>query len=315
MSQLRLIAALLVLPGVECQPSLCEDTVGKFVLGSLGMCPDAKVEPSKLRVFVVGHSRTGTSSLRAALDSLGFKTYHMADLTSYQGHPSAMAQAALTGNASGYFAALERDGFNATAENGVFWREAYRLYPDAKFILQVRPEAPDTEARLQRSWALAIQFLDHFWWGPPGYGLRALGGQDLLTAICACNSFHCGDGMPGALAECVGDAPLSHNWPDPARCVKKYRAHNDEVRATIPKQQLLEFNWKRGFQPLCHFLDVPDASCPKSDYPHVNDAAAMGTAANFFWALRYGWFLMLVTTASCFHQCLRPRVGVSKKTV
>lgn len=49
-----------------------------------------------------------------------------------------------------------------------------------------------------------------------------------------------------------------------------YERHYREIRATAPPEQLLDFQLKEGWEPLCRFLgkDVPDVSAP-----HVNEAA------------------------------------------
>ena len=48
---------------------------------------------------------------------------------------------------------------------------------------------------------------------------------------------------------------------------KKYRQHNDRVQAVIPKEKLLVFNVKEGWEPLCEFLgcDVPKQAFPREN--------------------------------------------------
>ena len=47
-----------------------------------------------------------------------------------------------------------------------------------------------------------------------------------------------------------------------------FARHNEQVRATIPAERLLEFRVSEGWQPLCAFLgcDAPD-----EPFPRVND--------------------------------------------
>jgi hypothetical protein len=49
-----------------------------------------------------------------------------------------------------------------------------------------------------------------------------------------------------------------------------YERHYREIRATVPPEQLLDFQLKEGWEPLCRFLgkDIPDVP-----FPHVNEAA------------------------------------------
>ena len=61
-----------------------------------------------------------------------------------------------------------------------------------------------------------------------------------------------------------------------------FEAWNEEVRRSVPKEQLLEFEVKDGWKPLCDFLDLP---VPDEPFPNVNDSKAMSrTIKNFQWA-------------------------------
>jgi hypothetical protein len=50
--------------------------------------------------------------------------------------------------------------------------------------------------------------------------------------------------------------------------VRAFDAHNQAVRATIPAEQLLVFEVRESWQPLCDFLDAP---VPDGDFPRTND--------------------------------------------
>jgi hypothetical protein len=57
--------------------------------------------------------------------------------------------------------------------------------------------------------------------------------------------------------------------------VNMYFRHNEHVRKVVPKERLLEFEPRMGWQPLCDFLEVPipkGANGSAMDYPHVNDS-------------------------------------------
>ena len=47
----------------------------------------------------------------------------------------------------------------------------------------------------------------------------------------------------------------------------RYLKHNDHVRRTVKKENLLEFDMKQGWEPLCEFLEkaVPDKPFPRSN--------------------------------------------------
>ena len=49
---------------------------------------------------------------------------------------------------------------------------------------------------------------------------------------------------------------------------KGYDLHVQNVQKAISDEQLLEFNVKQGWGPLCNFLDVP---IPDTPFPRIND--------------------------------------------
>ena len=58
----------------------------------------------------------------------------------------------------------------------------------------------------------------------------------------------------------------------------RYKEHNELVKKTIPKENLLIWNLKDGWEPLCTFLDVPIPDVP---IPREN------TTGDFKWAEDY----------------------------
>jgi hypothetical protein len=49
--------------------------------------------------------------------------------------------------------------------------------------------------------------------------------------------------------------------------IKVYEAHNQAVRRAVPAENLLVFNARDGWRPLCAFLDMP---VPAAGYPKTN---------------------------------------------
>ena len=48
--------------------------------------------------------------------------------------------------------------------------------------------------------------------------------------------------------------------------IAAFNAHNERIVATIPAHRLLVFDVKRGWGPLCKFLDIPEPDVP---FPHI----------------------------------------------
>jgi hypothetical protein len=75
---------------------------------------------------------------------------------------------------------------------------------------------------------------------------------------------------------------LSHPFPLPPQnkrnAIRSYESHNQSVRDIIPASRLLEYDVREGWEPLCRFLEVPDADCPSArgiPFPKSNSARAI----------------------------------------
>lgn len=188
-----------------------------------------------LKVIGAGLGRTGTLSLKLALEQLGFgRCYHMMEVFGAPGHIDLWRRAA-EGEAIDFPALFE--GFGATVDwpSAEFYAELADLYPEAKVVLTTR----DGEA-WYRSTQATIFADPEFKNAPPGFAA-----------------------MAGALIGSKFDGRLL----DQAHCIAVYEAHNAKVRATIPADRLLEYQSGQGWEPLCAFLGVP---VPEAPYPKVN---------------------------------------------
>jgi len=77
--------------------------------------------------------------------------------------------------------------------------------------------------------------------------------------------------------------------------VKVYNNWVCEIKATIPEEQLLIFNVKEGWEPLCKFLDVPIPDVP---FPRTNDRAQMQKMAKVKWWIMHGMTTLVVAAFS-----------------
>ena len=70
--------------------------------------------------------------------------------------------------------------------------------------------------------------------------------------------------------------------------IELYHRHNAFVRQIVPKDRLLEYDPKQGYQPVCQFLNVAvptDERGDKLDFPHANDSKRMQQGLRFLIAL------------------------------
>lgn len=186
-----------------------------------------------LRVVGAGLGRTGTLSLKVALERLfGGPCYHMAEVFARPEHVPAWHDAArgqmpdwkrLLG---GYHAAVD---WPASA----FWPELMEAFPDALVVLSVR----DADA----------------WW-------RSANGTIFPTIDRA-------DGPWRAMIEELFATRFTAALEDRDACVGAFERHNAEVRRRVPASRLLEWRASDGWEPLCAALGVP---VPDDPFPRVN---------------------------------------------
>ena len=88
-------------------------------------------------------------------------------------------------------------------------------------------------------------------------------------------------GQAGYMALEIMNAFLGLGGDEYDNVKQKYDDYFDRIRQSVPKERLLEFKLKEGFEPLCEFLDcgVPmetDAQTGKErvkSFPHINETS------------------------------------------
>lgn len=196
-----------------------------------------------LAVIGAGFGRTGTASLKGALERLGFEPcYHMFEVMAQPEH-SRFWQRAADGEAVDWDELLGPYRAAVDWPACSFYKELAACYPDAKVVLTLRdpavwfesawrtifpritrPVAPDDErawrrAQMQRSIIIERTF-----------------GGDIASR---------------------------------EHAIAVFERHLEEVRRTIPPARLLAYEIAEGWQPLCAFLRRP---IPDEPFPHANAA-------------------------------------------
>jgi hypothetical protein len=195
-----------------------------------------------ISVIGAGFGRTGTLSLKAALERLGFGAcHHMMEVFMNPAQASTWTAAA-RGEPVNWDALLK--GYQAAVDwpSCHFWRDLALHYPKAKVLLTAR----DPEKWFSSFSDTILKVLT----SPPPEG-------DLDEAMVAVGQ------MAGYV---VGDRTFSGNY-DKAHILKVYNDHNETVRRTIPPERLLEYDVSQGWEPLCKFFGVP---VPDVEFPRTN---------------------------------------------
>ena len=192
-----------------------------------------------LKVIGAGVGRTGTYSLKLAINQLEFgPCHHMEEVLHNMPVQVPLWSAAAAGAPEW---SQIYDGYESAVDwpTACFYRELLREYPSAKFIL--------TERDPER-WA------DSF--GATIYKLLA--GRDEAPPEMR------------AWLDMAGDVIAKTGFPpglDRNALVDAFIAHTDAVKETIPASQLLVFEVRQGWEPLCNFLGAP---IPATEFPRTN---------------------------------------------
>jgi hypothetical protein len=207
-----------------------------------------------MRVIGVGFGRTGTASLKLALERLGVgPCYHMLDVIDQPARARAWLDAA-DGQPpawDGIFA-----GFESTVDwpAAAFWRELIEFYPDAMVILSMRDPQRWYDSA-ERTIFRAARRSD-----------SPLSRQVLRLMTVAEPEFRDFVAMADAV---VMQRVFDGRVADRAHAIAVFERHIADVRATVSPDRLLVFDVAQGWLPLCTFLDLP---VPDESFPHVNDA-------------------------------------------
>lgn len=191
-----------------------------------------------LRVVGAGFPRTGTASLRLALEQLlGGRCYHMHELFSNLHHVPAWRDA-LAGSSPDWDAFLRDYVAAVDWPASAFWRELSDANPEALVVLSVRDD-PATWWQSVDQTILEVARREEY----PEYG-------DWLTL----------------LHELLRER-IDERWDDAETAMAAYERSNDEVRETVPSDRLLVWRPEEGWGPICSALDLP---VPREPFPRVN---------------------------------------------
>lgn len=195
-----------------------------------------------LQVIGSGFGRTGTKSLKAALEELGFgPCHHMHEVLS---NPGQVAHWQAFGRGEAVDWAQVFDGYRSQVDwpGAAAWRDLAAAFPDARIIHSVRPE--------------------EVWWASFQKTIGTLVGRyrdlPMPPHVIA---------MLGAWEEFAGEPTFGRRYGDRDVALAAYRRRADEVRETVPADRLLVFDVAEGWEPLCAFLGV---SVPDRPFPHHN---------------------------------------------
>jgi hypothetical protein len=193
-----------------------------------------------LEVVGAGVGRTGTYTLKLALEQLGFgPCHHMEAVLKDAARQVPLWSAAAAGTPD-WEATFK--GYNSAVDwpTAAFWRELAAAYPGAKIVLTTRnaecwyQSYSETIAKLMSSADQAPAHLKPWF--------------KMASAVTARS------GIGGKT-----------NRDD---VIRAFEVHAEEVRTAVPANRLLVYEVRDGWEPLCAFLEKP---VPATPFPNTNN--------------------------------------------
>lgn len=206
-----------------------------------------------IKVIGVGGPRTGTATLKEALEIIGFgKCYHMEWLFNHQEDLKYWHELFDTGTTN-----FDRlfDGFQSTVDFPGYlnYQALFKQYPTAKFVLNDR----DPEA----------------WYESAKHTVHSVTPQTftqklkMLRKMIFSRRFRRLAQSFRLVEKYLWKGKYNGEFQNKEKTIARYKAFQEEVINTIPAEQLLVYKVSDGWEPLCEFLEVP---IPEEVFPHKN---------------------------------------------
>jgi hypothetical protein len=198
-----------------------------------------RVATQAMQVIGAGFGRTGTMSLKAALEQLlGRPCYHMVELQRRPEHLP-LWERALAGDPD-WPRLLDGYGGAVDWPSSAFWLPLTRHFPSAKVILTERP---------------ADEWYDSF----------------MSTIFRTLSNPAAKDPRHRAFTRAlIFEHVFGGQIGDRTEVIRRYVDSGRAVRAALAPDRLLVYEPGHGWEPLCQFLQLP---VPAAPYPHQNRRA------------------------------------------
>ncbi|MFL2769983.1 MAG: sulfotransferase family protein [Rhodospirillaceae bacterium] len=193
-----------------------------------------------MRIIGAGFGRTGTNSMKLALEHLGYgPCYHMKEVFE---HPESIP----LWHKAAFGDGVEWDDILADYESGVdwplshFWETLSQRYSDAKVLLTIRPAS---------EWytSMSNTIFSHIAGHQPGNEMQKMW-KEMVDKIVRSDTF-------------------DNRTMDRAYCEAVFDGHTAHVKDTVSADRLIVYEVGSGWEPLCEALGV---AVPEGPFPKTN---------------------------------------------
>lgn len=194
-----------------------------------------------LQIIGASFGRTGTLSLKMALEKLRFgPCHHMVEVFDNPGLLERW-QRVIRGDPIEWDEVFQDYRSCVDWPAAAYWQSLADHYPDARVILTTR-DPYEWYTSFERTILRTVQSTDR----PANAHIRAT--LDMAESV---------------LRDCVfGGAPPTREWS-----IRRFRSNERMVQRVIDPDRLLIFDVREGWEPLCEFLNTP---IPETEFPCVN---------------------------------------------
>nr|CAB3263095.1 uncharacterized protein LOC101242677 [Phallusia mammillata] len=205
-----------------------------------------------MKVIVAGLSKTGTKSMVWALQELGYEVYDFLEHFIY--HQKIWTKIMSEGGSTEDFRQMYENVDAITdLPASAYWDEIHKAFPESKIILMMRESEDD--------WIRSID----------AQGTELNTWTAKLICILSPTARKVDHFLTMISVAVFGFVPASHIISQPRynelQYKMKYRRHNAHVLQNAPKDKLLVYSIKEGWEPLCKFLGK---QVPNTEFPHRN---------------------------------------------
>lgn len=204
-----------------------------------------------IKVIGLGMGRTGTSSLKLALEQLGYgPCYHMEELIKNPADVRFWHELDKHGDTD--WASLFSNYQSAVDFPAIgYYKDILRVYPDAKIILTMRDEQSWYNSAIKTILNAEPGFLDKL-----KMSIKLPFSPHMRNLI-----------QVFKLSKKFWLKNVGTQYKDEAVAIDFYRQWNEKIRQEFPAANLLVYNVKEGWPPLCQYLEVP---VPDTPFPKTN---------------------------------------------
>ncbi|MBG7610574.1 MAG: sulfotransferase family protein [Anaerolineae bacterium] len=195
-----------------------------------------------MEVIGVGVGRTGTRSLKVALEQIGYTPcYHMLDVIL---HPGVIIKWLVIGLGKNINWGKLFKKYKAGVDYPfpTYYKKYLEKFPNTKVILTIRDPEDWYESAKETIYPIQRVLIN---WLPFG---KLVGRTTIWYKL------------------------FDGRFKDREFAIGVFKKHIEEVKVIVPKEKLLIYNIKEGWGPLCEFLNV---QIPRESFPHVNRRVSM----------------------------------------